>query len=373
VKPHLLHVFSTFVAGGPQVRTARLLSAFGDRFRHTIVPMDGRTEARELLPQSLDCEVLSRPKASGTWRMVRELRGLLREQAPDLLLTYNWGAIEAVMAGRTLSRLPILHHEDGFRPDELAGFKKRRIWTRRWVLRGLDVIVPSHTLFEIATKLWRLEGKRVHWIPNGIEVSDFPSADGNLERRREIGIPEDALVLGSVGHLRGEKNPVRLIEALSLVERTRTQGDPELHVLMLGDGPERGPVEEARERLGLADRVHLVGHREETAGDYRAMNVFTLSSDTEQMPVALLEAMAAGLPVVSTKVGDVPRILPEAQAGFVTPLSAQGLAEGITRVLEADRGALGRANQERVTESFSFGAMVEGYLERIEKASAGIG
>ena len=82
---------------------------------------------------------------------------------------------------------------------------------------------------------------------------------------------------------------MRLVEAAA-----RVRGERPLHLLVLGDGPERGPVEEAVGRLGLEGRVHLVGHREDTAEDYRTMDVFCLSSDTEQMPVALLEAMAEG-------------------------------------------------------------------------------
>jgi len=365
VKPHLLHVFSTFVAGGPQVRTARLLAAFGERFRHTIVPMDGRSDARSLLPEGLEVEILERPRARGTISMVREMRALYRDRRPDLLLTYNWGAIEAVMAGRSMSGVPTIHHEDGFLPDELAGFKARRVWTRRLVLKGLQLIVPSKTLLGIARDLWRLDPGSTHWIPNGIEVADFPAADGNPARRAELGIPAEALVVGSVGHLRGEKNPVRLVEAAARVRSERP-----LHLIVLGDGPERGPVEEAVARLGLQGRVHLVGHREDTAEDYRTMDVFCLSSDTEQMPVALLEAMAAALPACSTDVGDVRSILPEAQADYVTPKDAGALADALSRIQEADLAALGRANRERVLERFTFEAMVASYLERFDHALA---
>lgn len=358
---HLLHIFSTFVAGGPQVRTAQLIGALGADFRHSIVAMDGREDARSLLPPEVDCHVLPAPERGGSLRTVRRIRRLLGEVQPDLVLTYNWGAIEALMAARLGGRHGTLHHEDGFRPDELGGFKKRRIWARRLVLRGRDVIVPSNTLFRIATELWQLDAQRVHWIPNSVRVENFQPADGNASRRERLGIPRDAIVIGSVGHLRGEKNPVRLIEAVAAVECARA-----LHVLMLGDGAERGNVEAAVERLGLRSRVHLVGHRENPAEDYRTMDLFALSSDTEQMPFALLEAMASGLAVVSTDVGDVRDMLPAEQREFCCQLDAPSLARAISRLLESDHKKLGRANRARAAERFSFERMVAAYRERLE-------
>ena len=355
------------------MRTARLARALGSDFQHSIVAMDGHTEARSLLPRDVDHTLLPAPPKAGTLRTVRSMRRILHDVRPDLVLTYNWGAIETVMAVRTSKGPPVIHHEDGFLPDEVEAFKRRRMWTRRVVLAGVPVVVPSHTLQTIATERWRLNPARVHWIPNGIRVDDFPAADGNPARRDELGIPTEALVVGSVGHLRGEKNPVRLIEALALVACERP-----VHLLMLGDGPERRAVEQAIERLDLTGRVHLVGHRESPQADYRSMDAFALSSDTEQMPVALLEAMACGLPVVATAVGDVERILPDGQRDLCVTISGgtttDRLAQALTRVcrmcLDGEARLLGDANRRRVTERFSFDRMVDAYRERFAEALA---
>ena len=93
---NLLHVFSTFAAAGPQVRTARLIAALGPSWRHSILAMDGCTDARSLLPAEV--EILEPLPRAGTLGTVRALRRLMRGLRPDLLLTYNWGAIEAVLA-----------------------------------------------------------------------------------------------------------------------------------------------------------------------------------------------------------------------------------------------------------------------------------
>ncbi len=365
MKPHLLHVFATFAPGGPQVRTARLMHALADEFRHSIVAMDGCLDARSLVSDEVEARYLDPPPRAGALHTVPFLHALVRRERPDLLLTYNWGAIEAVLAGR-LARVPILHHEDGFRPDEAFEFKRRRVWARRILLRSAQsVIVPSHTLHEIATKRWKLRENRVHRIPNGVRPQDFPPADGNLELRRQLGIPLDAFVVGFVGHLRAEKNPVRLVEAFATLEL-----HPRAHLLMLGDGPERDNVLQAACRLGVDQRVHLVGHQPEPAPYYRAMDVFAISSDTEQLPVALLEAMACALPVVTTEVGDAARILPKEARALVVPLASKENPDAATRLgLALDELAcepayasmIGAANRLRVVQEFSFDLMLESY------------
>ena len=366
--PHLLHVFATFTPGGPQVRTARLIAALGNDYRHSILALDGDTGARTLLPDDAPVEVLPSPPRRGTLGTVRAMRKLLRQRRPDLLLTYNWGAIEAVLAARIPRSTPTLHHEDGFRPDEVAGFKRRRIVLRRLALPGTrGVVVPSEVLHGIALAQWKLAPSHVHLIPNGLELDAFPAFGDNASLRRELGIPASALVVGSVGHLRGEKNPVRLVEALGAMKTPA-------HLLLLGDGPERAAVEAKRDELGLAARVHMLGHRAETAPCYAAMDVFAIPSDTEQMPVALLEAMASGLSVVSTDVGDVRRMLPAEQAPGVVPLAgeetARGLAAALDRFIADDdlRAQLGRANRARVEERYSFETMLAAYRARYEDA-----
>ena len=369
--PHLLHVFATFVPGGPQVRTVRLMAGLGTGWRHSIVALDGRSQARELLPPEVEVALLDPPPRAGTLRTVRALRQLLARERPDLLLTYNWGAIEAVMAARLGGSTPVLHHEDGFGPDEALAFKRRRVWARQLFLRSVaGLVVPSITLREIATERWRVRPERVSWIPNGVRLEEFSAADGNPALRGELGIPADAVVVGFVGHLRPEKNPVRLVQAAARVECARP-----LHVLVLGDGPERAALERAARTAGLAQRVHLMGYREPPQPFYRAMDLLAISSDTEQMPIALLEAMASSLPVAATAVGDVARILPTEQAPFVVPVGSEvqqalGAAIGTLAADAQLRARLGRANREIALERYSFETMLTAYRRLFEATLA---
>ncbi len=370
--PHLLHVFSTFVPAGPEVRTVRLINAFGKRFRHSILSMDGRTTARELLDPEVDVAILDSLPLAGSIATVLALRKLLKRTAPDLLLTYNWGAFDAVMAARTLGRGNVIHHEDGFTPDELGGFKKRRIKARKFFLPKVSrVVVPSLNLRNIAFTNWELSSDRVVHIPNGVDLSAFSASDGHPELRARLGIPESAPVVGGVGHLRPEKNFARLLAASHALCSERGA-----HVVLVGDGPEREALEKLAAQPPLAGKVHLVGHQSEPAEWYRLFNIFCISSDTEQMPVSLLEAMASELPVAATEVGDIRDVLPGEQAGGLVALeddeakTVRNLSRAFVRLLvdPEETRHLARCNYERVTTTYSFETMLSAYEKVWQRA-----
>jgi len=371
--PRLLHVFSTFVPAGPEMRTVNLIHALPRDWRHTIVAMDGRTGAREHIDPGSPVTFLDSPPKAGSLATLRRMRALMKEQKADLVCTYNWGAFDTVMAARTLGWKRILHHEDGFNADESTEFKLRREVFRRWFLPGVArVIVPSQNLERIARKRWKLAAEKVRYVPNGIRLERFRVRDGNPELRARLGIPREAPVIGYVGHLRPEKNPARLLQAAALIEHQHG-----MHFVVLGDGPERAEIVRiATSTPALHARVHLVGHQSDPLPYYRAMDVFALPSNTEQMPVALLEAMASSLPVVATDVGDVRTILPEAQGEYVLPLdrleTAEPLAQKLIELAQdgSKRSALGAANRKRVEERYGFETMLAAYREEYERALA---
>jgi glycosyltransferase involved in cell wall biosynthesis len=364
-RPHLLHVFSNFVPTGPELRTVALIGAYGDEFRHSIVSMDGRMGAADRLPPGAPVRLLQNPPRAGSLQTARRLRRLLAEEAPDLVLTYNWGAFDMLLAARSRGFRRLIHHEEGFNDDETQSYKLRRVLARRLVLpAAFQVVVPSQRLQQVALSLWRLPRRRVRLIPNGIRPEAFAPADRNPGLRRDLGIPEDALVVGAVGSLRPVKNFLRLLEAAGLTaDRT-----PGVHVLLVGDGEERPALAARAAAPDLDGRVCFAGYQPDPAPFYRAMDVFALTSDSEQMPVSLLEAMASTLPVVATDVGDVRAILPSRQGDLLVPLGPEAPRELAERIgsLAADPGArrrLGYANRRRVETRYSFNAMCAAYRE----------
>lgn len=367
--PHLLHVIPTFVPAGIEMRTVNLITGFVNELRHSILAMDGRTLAADRLPPDAPVRILpSFPKA-GSLRTAVRLRQILIQEKPDLLLTYSWGAFDALLAARSLGFNRVIHHEDGFNAEEAVTLKRRRVLARRAVLPGVPrLVVPSNQLHDIATQLWKVPADQIRLIRNGIRLDVFAPADRDPVLRRELGIPEEALVVGAVGHLRAEKNFLRLLDACAALPPNDLEGP--LHVLIVGDGEERARLEARAARPDLAGRVHLAGYRSDPQRLFRAMDLFAITSDTEQMPVCLLEAMASGLPVVSTNVGDIPSVLPAEQQPWLVslepkeatvPALAQRLAE-LARDPETRRW-LGAINRRRVEERFSFEAMLSAYRE----------
>ncbi|MBI4878572.1 MAG: glycosyltransferase family 4 protein [Planctomycetes bacterium] len=372
--PLLLHAFATFVAAGPQVRATLLMAAFGPAYRHAIVAMDGRGEAASLLPAGVEAEMIDPPAERGMARRALAMRRLLARERPDLLLTYNWGSFDAVLAARALPGLPHVHHEDGFNADEARQQKARRVLARRLCLpRCRRVVVCSRRLLAIALESWKLEPGRVRLIPNGVRGESF--SPGPSAVRERLDLPAGALVIGTVGHLRPVKNVARLIEAFALLQEDGAGGP---FLLIVGDGPERGRLEElARSLREAAPRVRFAGHQAELLPYYRACDVFALSSDSEQHPLALLEALACGLPAASTDVGDVRVLLPPEQGRFLAPASAAPDAAALARPLaellgdRALRVRLGALNRAHVLEHYSFEGMRDAYREVYDAALAG--
>src|SRR5260221_9891057 len=310
--PTLLHVFSSFAIGGQQTRFATVANRLGRAFQHRIISLDGRDEAVALLNPDLDVTVLLVPAQSRN--PLVQLPAIARVSStirPDVLITYNWGAIEWAIVNRVRFRRPHIHLEDGFGPDEADRQKRRRVLARRFALRLSTVVVPSHGLGEIARTVWRLDPSHIIYIPNGIDPSRFdrnPAEGGPLHDWRD-----DACVIGAFSPLRPEKNIARLLRAFA--ELTRSSSS--VRLVICGDGPERSPLTELARGLNMAGKGTFTGHISPPESVMGAFDVFAITSDTEQMPYAVLEAMSAPLPVAATAVGDIPTMVSEENRPFV--------------------------------------------------------
>jgi glycosyltransferase involved in cell wall biosynthesis len=341
VPRRLLHVFPTFAVGGAQTRFAAIANHFGPAASHVIVPLDGRTECREKLSPDLDVRFAPPPPGLSTLAAIRHARAFLAESRPDMLITSNWGSMDWAIA-RLATGLPHLHTEDGFGPLEQDRQLPRRVLTRRCVLRFSQVVLPSRTLLSIATDIWRLPPSRLHYIPNGIDTVRFAGA------APAVLPPSEGAVIGTIAALRPEKNLTRLLHAFALLDRP-------VRLVIVGDGPQRNELETLAASLGIADRVLFAGHSAAPETWLAAFDIFALPSDTEQMPLSLLEAMAASLPVAATDVGDVRGMVAAENLPYVVPRDTAALSAALRALLAAPDLArdIGRANAATAQQRFS--------------------
>jgi glycosyltransferase involved in cell wall biosynthesis len=279
----------------------------------------------------------------------------------DLICTYNWGAMDAVLAHTLFADVyklaPLVHHEDGFNEDEAEKRKASRNLYRRFALgRAAALVVPSHTLERVALEEWQQPRSRVQRIPNGIATRAFarkPKADvlpGLVKRKGE-------LWLGSLAGLRKVKNLTALVRALPFLP-------DEWQLVIAGEGPERAAILGEAERLGIEDRVHLPGFVAEPASIAGLFDLFALSSLSEQFPISLVEAMAAGLPVAAPAVGDVAEIVAEANREFiVAPGDERELRRALVALADdpALRKRIGEANRARARKEYDETAMIARY------------
>ena len=349
---HLLWVFPGFGVGGAQVRFCALANAWGAACRHSVVSLNGDLACRERLDAGLDLDFPLAGHMPGRMiQAVRHARRFLGHARPNLVITSNWGAIEWAI-GAKLAGLEHVHTEDGFGPEERNTQIQRRVLTRRLALRRSTVVLPSQTLAQIAAAQWRLPPARLRVIANGINLQRFSSA-------KPMPLPPgEGPVIGTIAALRPEKNIARLITAFGVLRAARPA-----RLVIVGDGPARSALEAQVNDAGLTSDTLFAGHSTQAERWLAAFDIFALSSDTEQMPLGLLEAMAAGLPAVATDVGDVATMLAAENARFVMPVDDAAFADGLVGILDVDRTAIGAANRKRAVAMYGQERMALAWAE----------
>ena len=354
------------------MRFVQLANHFGRRYRHRIVSLNGSEEAMGRLLPDVDAELIRAGTQKGaTLNNLRAIRRTLSQLRPDLLVTSNWGSIEWAMANLTIG-VPHLHMEDGFGPEEAMRQLPRRVWMRRVALSRSTVMLPSLKLLGLARDVWKLPPHRLRYVPNGVDCARF-AQNPDWEFAARHGIARDVPIVGAVGGLRVEKNPNRLLDAFSLVVAKRPA-----QLVIVGDGPLMGELKQSAEARGLSGQIVFTGASSTPERFLPLFSVFALSSDTEQMPLSILEAMAASRAVAATDVGDIASMLAEENRPFVVPRDARALGASILALLEDPKkaDAIGRANRARALGVYDQGKMfaahqmlLDGELSNKAKAS----
>ena len=361
----ILHLHSNFDFGDQQMRTARLMNHFGGQAEHMIVSAVGDAfGAADAIDRRVKVKFSKDPPSLGGFPGMGRYRQLASYMKKfHLVLSHDWGAIDGVMAHtlftRSMSLPPLIHHEDGFEQDEIERLNMRRNWFTTIALQRTNaIVVPSKALEQIARNAWHQPLEKICRFPNGVDTEHFNrrpqrgSFPGFQKRDGEI-------VVGTIAALRPVKNLRRLVRAVAAA-------GPHIRLAIVGDGPDRDTILAEAQRLGISDRVMMPGALRDSARYIRLFDIFAMSSDSEQYPVSLIEAMTSSLPIVSTDVGDVRNIVARENAPFVAARTDEaGLANAI-RDLASDAGLrekLGAANRLMACSQYDEATMFARYRQ----------
>ncbi len=361
----IVHVLSSFGVGG-QERVALDL-AIGQRARgHTVTalslapPPDGAM-VDEFRDHGIAVgRVAKRGGLDPT--LVPRLAKALRELRADVVHTHNplpliYGAPAARLIGAAA-----IHTKHGINP----GSRGHRLLRRAAARLTHAFVAVSDTTAAQARAQHDAPEDRLHTIANGIRLDRYrPDAEARAAARVELGLG-DAWVVGTVGRLDPYKHQALLVRAIAPLLSSRVR------LVIVGEGPSRADVEAEVARLAEPRWVVMTGRRMDVPRLMPAFDVFALSSKSEGLPLVVPEAMAAGLPIVTTAVGGLPGVVDDGQTGMLVPVDELALRAALERLADdhAHARAMGARAREVALDRFSSDRMVDAYLELYARARA---
>jgi glycosyltransferase involved in cell wall biosynthesis len=292
------------------------------------------------------------------------LKAVLRDIQPDVVHSHTIGALfYAGPATRSL-RVPVVVHTEHVNnlrmpSHRLARWRKPWLWwwASRYCRRFFCV---SQVIADELAERRIVPRAKLSVVLNGIDTNYVASDSEAAELRQSLGIPADSPVVGCVARLHPIKCPDLLIRGFAHLKARF----PLAHLVLVGDGPMRAELHQLADRLRLNGSVHLVGYQPEPQRYLKIMNVFALTSALEGLPLVLLEAGAAGLPVVATAVGGVPELIRNGENGLLFPAGDENALQSLLGELLDDPGRahrIGEAARREVVERYDLQRMASNY------------
>jgi sugar transferase (PEP-CTERM/EpsH1 system associated) len=359
-RPSIAQVVLSFGRGGLETMAVGLASALANRgLRSILIALD---EGGDLEPAirsaGVEYHILGGRRLRDPrfhWRFGQ----LLRQLRPDVVHSHNFAALLHTAVASRLARVPrMVHTEHAF--EYLTDARYHR-WIRL-ASRACDAfIVVGERIVPFFRDRVGIASTRLHVIPNGVDIERFSPQTVDAVQKLALGLPQAGFVVGSAGRLAPEKDLATLVKAIVQVRQFRN----DVSLVLVGDGPERPALERLVRASGIGEHVRFLGWRTDVARIVSALDLFVLSSQNEGLPLALLEAMASGVPVVSTPVGEIPRVIEDGVSGRLFPAGDNGVLSGIISALASDDGrrrTLAANGRVVVEERYAHGRMVDRYL-----------
>jgi sugar transferase (PEP-CTERM/EpsH1 system associated) len=360
----IVHVINLIVpSGGMEKGLAMLIRRGSPDLEHVVITIEGAREPERVLPHGTRLIDLRKPPGH-SWRFIWQLSRLLRELSPCVVHTRNWPGVDGVIAARLAGIRSVVHSEEGWGMLDMLGQSRKRILVRRFMSRWTrNFLSVSKDIERWLTDTVRVRCPVLH-IHNGIDSDAYAGPRTSAELKAELGLPADALLVGIVARLDPIKDHPTLFRAFRHV-RERV---PQAVLLCVGDGAERENL-----RRIVTPGIRMLGERHDVPRILRGLDVSVLVSRNEGASYTILEAMAAGLPVVASRVGGNPELVIDGVTGGLFPAGDEAaLADALVAYLVAPetRAAHGAAARERALRLYGTDEMVKAY-EDTWRACAG--
>jgi sugar transferase (PEP-CTERM/EpsH1 system associated) len=367
-RPLVAHVIFRLDVGGLENGLVNLINGMpADRYRHAIVCIDDHTAFASRIKRD-DVEIVAIHKKPGTdiaalWRLYRVFRRL----KPDIVHTRNLAALDALVPAFLAGVPSRVHSEHGWDVNDLEGRNRKLRLLRKLHSPFVHRYVAlSRHLKQYLVEIVGIPDARVDQLYNGVDTERFEARNRQLSPVLPAEFRfEGAVVIGTVGRLQPVKDPLALVSAFSLLLRDNEEIAAYARLAIIGDGSLRDAVKQRLRDENISELAWLPGSRDDIPAILRSLDVFVLPSLAEGISNTILEAMAAGLPVIATNVGGNPELVDDGVTGtLVAPADYDSLAQAMRRYLnDADlRASHGVAGAERARRLFSMQAMIDGYL-----------
>lgn len=373
----ILYVIPTVGTGGSEIVVANLLERLAPlRFHSSACAFeDGPLRARFAAQGNRFYPLfeMNSPAAARTFKIinnvsrVRKLRRVIQQNRPAIVHSHHFGALVNVyLATLGLRPKPMFVHTEHVRPDVDPTNSARVMALVPYILRRVRMITGvSQMVSQYFVDEMGFSPETVRTISNGIDLAKFSHPHDPAACKEMLGIPQDSKVLTVVGNLRKQKNHAALVRAMPEILRAY----PSCYLLIVGTGPEEKAIRSLIGTLNLANRVLLLRTRDDIPEILAATDVYCLPSLFEGMPLTILEAMAAGKPIVSTNVHGCRDIVEHEKTGFLVPPDQPGeLAAAIIRLFSDPDLArsLGETSRTMVLKTYGLDKMALAYANLYE-------
>lgn len=356
---NVCHIASGDLWAGAEVQISTLLKELrksAGLSLSAILLNEGRL-SEDLGAAGIPVVVIDERKLS-SWQIFKSIKSRIKSCSPDIVHTHRYKEhILGGLAAKVCGTCVVIQTVHGLE-EKLEGWSRAKLWfysalnacITGWTAGG--IVGVSQEIEAVSRR--RFPGSHTICIPNGIDLNQVRAAKRTTAKRDELGIPREATVIGAVGRLAPIKGIEYLLRAVQPLCREELLGP--IRLCIVGDGPLRSQLEQLAEQLGIADGTFFLGNRSDVHQLMTSFDIYALPSIHEGIPIALLEAMALGRPVVASRVGGVPEVLRDGVDGRLVPAGdVQALGSAIRELMVSPdlRKSMAEAGMKRVSEQHS--------------------